>query len=80
MEYLQIRINLRINLNTFYHSNNGYFPISTCGRVLFSGAYLNQLNVSVIPSDWIVRSKGSTRLGASLSEEGSRAGFRNAVF
>jgi hypothetical protein len=29
---------------------------------------------------WIVRSKVFTRLGASISEEGSRAGFRNAVF
>jgi hypothetical protein len=44
-------VKIFINLNKYYRSNNSYFPVSACGRVLFSFAYLNQLGVSVVPSD-----------------------------
>jgi hypothetical protein len=45
-------VKIFINRNKFYHSNNSNFPVSACGRVLFSFAYLNKLGVSVVPSDW----------------------------
>ena len=57
------------------------FHLTTLGLVLFSGAYLNELSVSVAPCNLrIALSKGSTVLGASLPEDGSRVGFRNVVF
>jgi hypothetical protein len=58
----------------------GCFPGTTPGIYLLSGTYLNKLNVSMVPSDRVARSKGSIRVCASLPEDGSRAGLRNVVF
>jgi hypothetical protein len=53
------------------------FPVITRGPYLFSGTYLNKLSVSMVLNERIAPSKGSSRLGDSLSEDGSRAGFEN---
>jgi hypothetical protein len=53
------------------------FPVVTRGPYLFLGTYVNKLSVSMVLNERIAPSKGFSRLGASLSEDGIRAGFEN---
>jgi hypothetical protein len=54
--------------------------IITRGLDVFSGANRNKLSDYVVPRGLLMAgSKGSTRLDASLSEDGNRAGSRNVI-
>ena len=52
---------------------SSHFPITTLGLDLFSGVYLNKLLFLWCPVLRTAKSKGSTRLGASLPQKRNRA-------
>jgi hypothetical protein len=55
------------------------FPVPTLGLDQFLGAYLNKLQFLCCPLLRTAQSNGSTRLGASLPQNGNRGSFRNVV-